>query len=354
MLTALLTIKERPQKTVRVPLAILSAPKKIEDAVLYNEKIVSRLKTWLLDGNNDSGILTAACGSGATTLLNLVVADLEISAIFVDHTEKNFQELLATTNAMKCDVVIIDGFDSASAGKRSIDIVKEHAKKSTRKLLCIGHRERKSSSNSFAAKWKHFHFDDPSFERMKSVLIAIADVDIVDRIIRSSPTDIRSCINALEMYLVRPGEISTSDEFVDVIDAIECVFAEITTFENVYRIFEHEPWSIASGVYENYLKSVASLDDIAKLSDSFSAGDVVDSRDVTFALCACTAGFANIVSNKKKIRVEKYATTSSKNAQMFATKKRISLKNFKRQKAGEQALSPVDTFATKFKLRKNR
>jgi hypothetical protein len=278
-------------------------------------------------------------------LIGLLVQELGIVSHPVDHTAKDFQALLEESNTFQCGLVIVDGFDS-HVGKRIIGLLTDHAKTSTHKILCIGHQERKTTSNSFAAKWKHFHFGVP-----KSMVAALATIaagrvsdDIVKRIVRSSPSDIRSCINMLEMHLFRPGEISSRDDFVDIIDAIERVFYQHTPFDNLFKTFEHESLVISGGVHENYLRSVHDIDDVAKISESMSASDVILDKDFTnvMAYCASSVGFVNACETKKKIKIEKYGTVLSKNSQRLATKKRLSAFNFKRMEKGQQPLTAED------------
>lgn len=291
-------------------------------------------------------------------MLNLLAREFDIPMYYVDHTAKDFATLLEESNAADCALVVLDGFDS-HVGKRGIDTVVSHVKTATKKLLCLGHEERKSTSNAFAAKWKQFRFSVSS-SKMLRVLRDVAKErvpnDVLERIVAASPTDIRSCINSLEMYLLRPSDVSCRDEFVDVIDAIERVFSGYGSFDALYKTFEHEPFSMASGVYENYLRSVQDVRDLACISDNMSAADVIstefDSVTRIAAFCACSSGYVHVCENKKEVRVEKYGTLFSKNALRLANKKRLVQYNTRRAAKGSSPLCAEDIgLRLSFKIR---
>jgi len=342
----LLIITPRPPKETPVSLAISSAPQKSTDVAIYDEAIVVKLKEWLLDGNTDAGFVSAPCGSGATTLVDLLIKELDIVPYHIHDTSKDFQSTLLDTNTMHCGVVVIDGFDY-SIGKRALTIVTDHVKSCAHKLICIGHHDRKSTSNSFAAKWKKFHFGPPKdmFPILAKISNGRVKDDVIKRIIRGAPADTRYCINALEMHLVKTStEVSTRDTFSDVIDAIEKVFCEQIPFDEMYRMFEHESIVIAGGVHENYLKSIRDIKDIERISNSMSESDVL--LDLDFAnlmpFCASSVGIVNACINKKCIKVDKYGTILSKNSQRLTTRKKILAYNLKRMEQKLQPMSPMD------------
>jgi hypothetical protein len=335
----LLTITERPKDTRPVSLAISSAPKTSEECVLYDKK--SKLETWLTDGEATAGFVSAPCGSGATTMIELLIKERKLTSYEVDHTAKNFQELLTDSNEIACDIVVIDGIDSTSSS-RLVKIVTEHKKTSVRKFLVVGHRERKSTSNLFAARWNNFPLEPKSiFETIRRIADGRVDNETVDRIVRCSPTDVRACINALEMHLIKSSTslMDSKDEFTDVVDAIERIFSETVSFENLYKRFEHESSAIAGGAFDNYLRSA----DIS-FADNFSAADVLSDRDYTNleSVCACSVGFLNACSEKKRIKVEKYGTVGSRHAQVSIVKKRIAAFNAKRAASGLSHLDAMD------------
>lgn len=342
----LLIFTPRPPKETPVSLAIASVPNKSTDVAIYDETIVANLKEWLLDGKTDAGFVSAPCGSGATTLIDLLIKELGIVPYHIHDTSKDFQSTLLDTNTMHCGLVVIDGFDY-SIGKRAVTIVTDHVKSCAHKLICIGHHDRKSTSNSFAAKWKKFHFGPP--KDLFSILAKISNGrvkdDVIKRIIRGAPTDTRYCINALEMHMVKTSnEVSTRDTFSDVIDAIEKVFHEKIPFGEMYKMFEHESIVIAGGVHENYLKSIRDIEDVARISNSMSESDLLLDLDFTnlMAFCASSTGFVNLCPNKKSIKVDKYGTVLSKNSQRLTTRKKILAYNLKRMEQKLPAMSPVD------------
>jgi hypothetical protein len=358
----LLTISVGPKDERPVSLAISSAPSTSRDAVLYDDALVGRLRAWMVDGDTDAGFMSAPCGSGATTLIRLLMSETGVAYHEVDHTAKDFQKMLDDSNKIHCDIVVVDGVDSDN-GKRIVGIMKDHRKTSAHKMLCIGHRSRKSTSNAFAARWKHFHFDAPKTTVMMTALTSIVagrvSDDDVRGIFRASPTDIRSCINSLEMNMIRPsGDSSSRDEFVDVIDAIERVFSRRLTFDELYNLYEHESGAIALGCHENYLRGVGNVRAISDITvsakiaravsdiaESISASDTMKMGDdfvMLPAFCACSAGFLNVCDYKNPMRVEKYGTVISKSAQRAVRKKKIDGQNLRRLKMGCQALPASD------------
>jgi len=347
----LLTIVERPKESRPLPLAMASAPRRAIDCVLHDDTVVKKLRDWLLDRKTDAGFVTAPCGSGLTTFVNLLIHELCMVSHVVDHTAKDFAALLEESNTVECDVVILDGFDD-HVGKRIIDAVVAHVRTASHKLVCMGHGGRKSTSNLFASKWKKFHLVTSS-KKTLAVLELIsggrAPKDVLRRIAATTPTDLRACINSLEMYMFRPGsDVETRDEFTDVIDAIERVFSRsgYGSFDSLYKTFEHEPLSIAGGVHENYLRSVKRIEDVCVISDNMSIGDVFSLAHEDFthriACCVCSVGYTHSCEHKSEIRVDKFGTAFSKNALRLANKKRLAAHNTKRAAKGLQSLSAVD------------
>ena len=347
----LLTIVERPKESRPLPLAMASAPRHATDCTLYDDTISTRLRDWLLDRKTDAGFVTAPCGSGATTFVNLLIRELGMIAHVVDHTAKEFAALLQESNTVECDVVILDGFDD-HVGKRCIDAVVAHVRTTSHKLMCVGHGGRKSTSNSFTTKWKQFHLVASSKKTLailESISCGRVPKDVLRRIVAATPTDLRACINSLEMYMFQPGsDVEIRDEFMDVIDAIERVFSGsgYGSFDSLYKTFEHEPLSIAGGVHENYLRSVKRIEDVCVISDNMSIGDVFSLAHEDFthriAFCVCSVGYTHSCEHKSGIRVDKFGTAFSKNALRLANKKRLAAHNTKRAAKGLQSLSAVD------------
>ena len=96
--------------------------------------------------------------------------------------------------------------------------------------MCVGHREKKSTSNDFAKKWVIFDIpvpnDDVIFEKLKNISQGRVSDVVVAKIVKQTPSgDIRSCINSLEMQILNPSDkIDSVDMFVDGMDGIEYIF----------------------------------------------------------------------------------------------------------------------------------
>lgn len=341
----LLTFKERPVVKLCESLCTKSKPTKSSDVVLYDEKIVKRLEAWLKDENSDTGFVSGPCGSGVTTLVTLLLKELGINACFVDHTEKNFQESLKQAYISPCDIVILDDF-GCHVGKKELTILIDNIKHYDRKTLCIGHSDRRTEK--ITMKWKIFEFPPPSNKTILNVMKKIAAEkvpnEVIERIVRANQSDVRAGINALEMYIIRPGTIDAGDEFVDSIEAIESVFSKTVPYDVLQKKFEHEPFVVSGGVFDNYLRSIKNTEGVRVISENLSCGDSLSTDYNNLeAFVACSTGFTNISSLKKNIKVSTYGVANSKNSHMLANRKRISLFNAKRAKKGETtALSAVD------------
>lgn len=339
----LLTFKERPVVKLCESLCTKSKPTKSSDAILYDEKIVKRLETWLKDGISDTGFVYGQCGSGVTTLVTLVLKELGINACFVDHTEKNFQESLNQAYISPCDIVILDDF-GCHVGKKELTILTDNIKNYNRKTLCIGN-DRKTEK--ITTKWKIFEFPPPSnkiiVSAMKKIAAGKVPNEVIERIVRAKPSDIRAGINALEMYIIRPGIVDTGDEFIDSIESIESVFSKTIPYDVLRKKFEHEPFVVSGGIFDNYLRGINNLEDVHVISENLSCGEILSTDYNNLeAFVACSSGFTNICSSKKNIKVKTYGVSNSKNSHMLANRKRIALFNAKRAKKGETALSAVD------------
>lgn len=166
----LLSIREKKIEKVKLPLSIETEPKTSYENASYCP-MVEDFRVWLNDGVADSGFVSGGTGSGITTLLKSVLDESDIDPHHVDHMAKNFTELLEDSVKIsksiqgKKIVVVIDGVDSSAVGKRLLGIISEHVNsRGKHKIVCVGHREKKSSSNDFAKKWVIFDIPTPSDE----------------------------------------------------------------------------------------------------------------------------------------------------------------------------------------------
>ena len=334
----LLSIREKKIVKVRLPLSIESEPKTSYDNVSYCP-MVEDFRAWLNDGVADSGFVSGGTGSGITTLIKTILKESDIDPHHVDHMAKNFTELLEDSNKITRSIhgkniaVIIDGIDSSAVGKRILGIISEHVKSNGKhKIVCIGHREKKSTSNDFAKKWAVFDIpipeDDVLFEKIKHISQGRVSDVVIAKIVKQNPSgDIRSCINSLEMQILNPSDqIDAVDEFVDGMHGIEYIFKnDENSFEKLFKIFEQEPWMIKNGAFENYLKFFTSIDVVARIAESMSISDSLfdyPDADMTYPECAFTVGDIKLAVKTKKAAITKFGTMWSKtNYQKINAKK---------------------------------
>ena len=198
--------------------------------------------------------------------------------------------------------------------------------------MCIGHREKKSTSNDFAKKWAVFDIpipeDDVLFEKIKHISQGRVSDVVIAKIVKQNPSgDIRSCINSLEMQILNPSDqIDAVDEFVDGMHGIEYIFKnDENSFEKLFKIFEQEPWMIKNGAFENYLKFFTSIDVVARIAESMSISDSLfdyPDADMTYPECAFTVGDIKLAVKTKKAAITKFGTMWSKtNYQKINAKK---------------------------------
>ena len=354
----LLSIREKKVVQVRLPLAIETEPKTSYDNASYCP-MVEEFRTWLNDGVADSGFVSGGTGSGITTLLKSVLKESDIDPHHVDHMAKNFTELLEDSTKItrsvqgKKIVVIIDGIDSSAVGKRILGIISEHVKSSGKhKFVCVGHREKKSTSNEFAKKWVIFDIptpnDDVIFEKLKNISQGRVSDAVVAKIVKQTPSgDIRSCINSLEMQILNPSEkIDSVDTFVDGMDGIEYIFQnDENSFEKLFKIFEQEPWMIKNGAFENYLKFFTSINVVARIAESMSISDSLfdyPDMEMTYPECAFTVGDIKLATKTKKAAITKFGTMWSKtNYQKINAKKQKNIAEKMRER-GSLDMPSVD------------
>ncbi len=335
----LLTIREKPIAKVKLPLAIESEPTSSFENASYCP-MVEDLRAWLNDGVADSGFVSGGTGSGITSLVTAVIKENGIEPHHIDHMAKNFTELLDDSNKISTSIrgkriiVVVDGVDSSAVCKRILGILADHVKSNGKhKIVCIGHREKKSSSNDFAKKWRVFDIplptDEVLFEKLTSISRGrVSDVTIA-KIIRENPTgDIRSCINSLEMQIATPSDqVSSIDTFVDGVDGIEYIFKndDQPRLEELFKIYEQEPWMIKNGAFENYLKFFTSINVVARISESLSASDSLfkyPDSEMTYPECAFAVGDIKLAAKMKKAQIVKFGTMWSKdNYQKINAKK---------------------------------
>ena len=354
----LLTIREKEVVKVKLPLSIQSEPKTSYENVSYCP-MVEDFRIWLNDGVADSGFVSGGAGSGITTLLKSVLNESYIDPHHVDHMAKNFTELLEDSSKIsksikgKKIVVVIDGVDSSAVGKRILGLISEHVKSGGKhKFVCVGHREKKSTSNEFAKNWVVFDIpipnDDVIFEKLKHIGQGRVSDVVIAKIVKQCPAgDIRACINALEMQILNPSEtIDSVDTFVDGMDGIEYIFQnDDNSFEKLFKIFEQEPWMIKNGAFENYLKFFTSINVVSRIAESMSISDSLfdyPDMEMTYPECAFTVGDIKLATKTKKATITKFGTLWSKtNYQKINAKKHKNIAEKMREK-GNLDMPSVD------------
>jgi hypothetical protein len=116
-----------------VSLAISSAPKSSYDNASYCD-VAEDLRNWLTNGIADVCFVSGAVGSGISSLLQCIMNEINIEPHCIDHSSKNFNELLEDSSHISKSIsgkeiaIVVEGIDSSS-GKRILGILTDHVKK---------------------------------------------------------------------------------------------------------------------------------------------------------------------------------------------------------------------------------
>lgn len=327
-----------------VPVQDPYAPKTSKD-VLLDRLVVEDLDSWLREPGGGCGIALACVGAGLSTLVRLLVEELNFDAIWIVAGTKRAQDVLkdagtfdvAPTGRRK--LIVVDEFDPTD---RFSSVVSDYFKSGTPvKLVCLAHSIRSTKPLEFASKWRTFAFPKASAEQIDAVLRKagfVTDLRFEDGDVRSA---FRLCISG-------HSRKDTFREGLDVVDAV--LSGKGGSIGDVLREYAADPSVVSMGVFENY-PTVSTLESAAKISDGFSIADTVDTAmyktqlwELTNFHGASTVGVASTMlkNNGKKMRAEKFGTVWSRIYNSRSKRKTVAEINLRKMAHGETPLSVED------------
>lgn len=288
---------------------------------LYADVDVAALRAWMATaGAGCAALATAPTGSGLTTLVELLVREAGVDAVWIGCGTPRVRALLHAAGAnpvtvlMKRALIVVDEIEGmASTGDTGLAEAIAFARtKPPVPLLFLGKACRSTKPVEFAKGWPRYAFARPSAAKMAAYLrtVAIAhgvplDADALDSLAARTKGDVRSAIMALDfagaqqtaaaqhqqptqgqttmLDFFRPAPrvtltLHVKDDADDGLDVVEAVLRgeRARTVRDGLKVFAMEPGMLGMGIYENYAAVVRDLGVAARVADAFSVADLVD------------------------------------------------------------------------------
>lgn len=264
---------------------------------LFGDTAVACLRQWMASGAPGPALATAAPGSGLTTLVQLLVRETGLDAVWVGCATPRVRALLDHAGAnpvsvtMRRKLVVVDEFDALGCGDSSAlaDALAFARGKPPVPLLFLAHATRSQKTHEFAKSWPLFHMGRPSPAAVAAYLLRVRaahapDVPVaeVEALAAAVKGDVRAALTALDLRRRREGAVDVKDEVCDGLDLAEAVLRgeRGATVPECLRLFGMEPAVLPMGVHENYLPCLGGgaqdVDAAAAVADAFSRGDLVD------------------------------------------------------------------------------
>lgn len=291
---------------------------------LYSDVDVAALRAWMAAaGPGTAALATAPTGSGLTTLVRLLIKEVGLDAVWVGCGTPRVRALLHAAGANPVSVVlrrailVIDEIDGmAATGDPGLTDALAFAKsKPPVPMLFLGKSCRSAKPMEFAKSWPKFAFARLPTSRVAPYLRGIAtahgvplDPAAIDALAAHVKGDVRSAIMAMDLARATPpppptvvaeqqplpaGQasllsffkpaprvttIDVKDDADDGLDLVEAVLRgdRARTVLDGLKVFGMEPSMVGMGIHENYASTVDDMCVAARLTDEFSAADVVD------------------------------------------------------------------------------
>jgi hypothetical protein len=301
-----------------VPLAQACAPKSSVHS-LYSQLRIAELRAWMRPQDPVAGpaagpavdtagpmpaLATAGPGSGLTTLVRLLVRELDLEAVWTWCGLPNIRALLETAArsargvTLRPKIIVVDEVDAMDSATLA-DVVAFVKTRPPAKVLLLAHTMRSQKPLEFAKKWPVFAFGKPSETTLRAYLARVvrehglpADDQDLQRLARQAAGDVRAALTALDiMSRGRSGKTDGAsdavqehqnfkDEFADPLDLVDAVLRAqrgATVAEGLW-LHEMEGATVSAGLYENYLGCLEA-DDLRTaclVSEAYSVADVGD------------------------------------------------------------------------------
>lgn len=346
---------------------------------LYPEAEVAGLRAWMRSGAPGPALATAAAGSGLTTLIQLLVKEAGLDAVWIGCATPRIKALLEQTGScpvsvtMRRKIVVVDEFDAfggasgdAAAASDALSFAKS---KPPVPMLFVSHSTRSQKSLEYAKAWPKFAMGRPCTLPYLTRVAAEHSIpgvtaDQLRDLAARTKGDLRAALMALD--LARRGDLTaggsdTKDETADPLDLTEEVLRgeRGRSVAECLRLFAMETAVLPMGLWENYVDSLgkdgADLAAAAAAADGFSAADTVDKYMYShqawelleaYGACAVAAPALSLArlrkSAPKAIKVTKFGSIWSKMYNACAKAKHLKQLNLSRAGEGLQALGGID------------
>lgn len=300
---------------------------------LYSQLRIAELRAWMRAGTTPGGtssgtspavdatdaghvgtaqgpaLATAGPGSGLTTLVRLLVRELDLEAVWTWCGVPNVRAVLAGAASsargvtLRPKIVVVDELDAMDAASLA-EVVAFLKTPPPAKVLLLAHSARSQKAFEFARKWPVFSFGRPSEATLHAYLAKVvkdgglplpADQDgLLGSLARQAAGDVRAALNALEAAARRgaagaggspalPPVTDFKDRFADPLDVVDDVLCGVRGATLAEGLWFHETdgATVSAGLYENYLSALGALDpgDLRTallVSESYSLADVAD------------------------------------------------------------------------------
>lgn len=297
---------------------------------LFSDVDVAALRAWMTTaGPGSAALATAPTGSGLTTLVELLVREVGVDAVWIGCSTPRVKALLAAAGAnpvtvmMKRAFIVVDEIEGmASTGDSGLAEAVAFAKsKPPVPVLFLGKACRSTKPVEFAKGWPRFAFSRPPTAKVVAYLRSVAAahgvaLDDPDALAAKAKGDVRSAIMAMEfartvartvarsaaagqpatatasgggagqttlLSFFKPSPspratLCVKDDADDGLDLVEAVLRgeRGRTVRDGLRVFAMEPGMLGMGIYENYGAVVRDVGAAARVADDFSVADLVD------------------------------------------------------------------------------
>ena len=336
--------------------------------VVLSQTEVAALRCTLRDaaagGGGGGRVLVAAPGgSGLTTLVRLLVKELDLEAVWasagrVAALAGATRTAVAPTGRRK--VVVLDEYDVLVADPHTQDAVKAVlAEAGPVPVLCLARAPlRAKMADAFRRRPCHV-FRAPAPQRLAAACLAAfpgADPDAALALCRGAKGDLRSVLAALafsERGRAAAPVACAKDATLTPLEATELVLTadDVGGVAGALRLSDATTAALPSGIFENYPRATRDAHKAAAAADLFSLADVAGARgplgpDTAPGLVAVlgVAGPATVLgpAATKDVEFDKFGTAWSKANAACARAKALRGLAWRRAEAGLGALPAAD------------
>jgi hypothetical protein len=288
---------------------------------------IERVRAWLALGGGGAAWLTGAPGSGMTTMVTRLAADMGLETIWLTAASPKSRAFLkdvcrnpvAVTGKRK--VLILDELDVMLGNETAMVDVSFVIKNATAvPVVCILKATRAARENELRKKASLvIDFPVPTPQAMAALATRVAaeegldatEDDILRMCHQAPPGDVR---HVLQTMRCRAATMRTAA--LQTCDAVHEVFLSARTIDQALVHFWGESGAVSSGVFEAYHQSTQDIHQAALFADYASCADLVDDNMhgthswhlMDIYGCLTTASAA-VLLPKSKVTLSKYGVS---------------------------------------------